>query len=184
MLKNIILHFHTINKHRFLVFKYCCKAGIPGRGLVHDLSKYSPEEFWESVKYFCGNHSPIRDCKKENGYSRAWLHHKGRNKHHYEYWYDYAAPEVTPIIPYKYAVESICDCLAAGKVYNGKNWTRSTQLEYWQKSLDSKSVLINEKIKDFYTDIYTQVSNKGINPVLKQKNLKQTYIKYCGKIIK
>ncbi|MGN1298451.1 MAG: DUF5662 family protein [Candidatus Scatovivens sp.] len=181
MLKNIILHFHTVNKHRFLVFKLCCRAGIPWRGLVHDLSKYSITEFAESVKYYSGKHSPIKDCKIKNGYSKAWLHHKGRNKHHYEYWYDYAAPEITPVIPYKYAVESICDTLAAGIVYNGKNWKKSTQLEYWNNVLENGKVRINKKTENFYTDIYTQVSEKGIKTVITPKNLKITYNKYCGK---
>ena len=84
-LKRFFKHLHTVNTHRFKVFLLCCRVGIPIQGLLHDLSKYSPEEFWESVKYYEGTHSPIHNCKKENGYSKAWLHHKGRNKHHYEY---------------------------------------------------------------------------------------------------
>ena len=123
-IKNFILHFNLVNKHRFLVFKLCIKAGVPFRGLIHDLSKYSPTEFFESVKYFTGDKSPISKCKKENGYSKAWLHHKGRNKHHIEYWYDYAAPEETPLMPYKYTVEMIGDTLAAGMTYMKKDWTK------------------------------------------------------------
>ena len=178
-MKKVLSHLNTVNKHRFLVFKLCCRAGIPWRGFVHDLSKYSIIEFSESVKYYSGKHSPIRDCKKVNGYSKAWLHHKGRNKHHYEYWYDYAAPEATPVIPYKYAVESICDTLAAGIIYNGKDWTNSTQLEYWNNVLAKGHAKINKKIENFYTDIYTQVSKKGIKEVITPKNLKQTYNKHC-----
>ena len=102
MIKNMVLHFNLVNKHRFKVFKLCCKAGIPFRGLMHDLSKYSITEFFESAKYYNGGFSPISTCKKENGYSKAWLHHKGRNKHHHEYWYDYAAPDKAAVIPYKY----------------------------------------------------------------------------------
>ena len=60
-LKNTIKHFNTINKHRWLVFKLCCKAGIPWRGFVHDLSKYSRTEFWDSVRYYQGGKkSPIQ----------------------------------------------------------------------------------------------------------------------------
>ena len=179
-MKSFFGHLHTVNKHRFIVFKLCCRAGIPWRGFVHDLSKYSITEFSESIKYYSGKHSPIRDCKQKNGYSKAWLHHKGRNKHHYEYWYDYAAPEPTPIIPYKYTVESICDTLAAGIVYNGKDWTNSTQLEYWNKVLGKGQVRVNKKIENFYTDIYTQVSKKGIKEVITPKNLKKTYNKHCS----
>jgi len=73
----------------------------------------------------------IKNCKKETGYSRAWLHHKGRNKHHYEYWYDYAAKIPAPIIPFKYFLEMVCDTFAAGIVYAGKDWTKEHQLNYW-----------------------------------------------------
>ena len=60
-IKNVVEHFCTITKHRWVVFKLCTKVGEPWRGLVHDLSKYSPTEFWEGVKYFNGHHSPITD---------------------------------------------------------------------------------------------------------------------------
>lgn len=97
MIKNFFLHLHLINKHRWTVFKLSIKAGIPLRGLIHDLSKYSPTEFCESVKYYNGEHSPILAARKTQGYSKAWLHHKGRNKHHPEYWYDSQAPESSHI---------------------------------------------------------------------------------------
>ena len=84
LLKNFLGHLGTVLKHKWHVFKLCVRAGIPWRGLVHDLSKFSYIEFWESVKYFQGNRSPIVKCKQEEGYSKAWLHHKGRNKHHYQ----------------------------------------------------------------------------------------------------
>lgn len=63
-IENIFKHLHLINKHRWFVFKRCCKAGILLQGLTHDLSKYSPVEFWESVKYYNGIKSPIGKCKK------------------------------------------------------------------------------------------------------------------------
>ena len=173
ILINAVKHFGTITKHKWIVFKLCCKAGEPWRGFMHDWSKYSPTEFWESAQYYTGKFSPIHACRKINGYSKAWLHHKGRNKHHHEYWYDYATEEKTPVMPYKYAVEMICDNLAAGMVYNGKKWTNSTQLEYWTKVESKKRV--NPKINKFAKEIFKQVSEKGINPVIKKKNLKKVY---------
>ena len=175
-LKNIFRHFHTVNKHRFKVFLLCCKVGIPIQGLLHDLSKYSPEEFWESVKYFEGTHSPIHNCKKENGYSKAWLHHKGRNKHHYEYWYDYNAPLECPIIPFKYFLEMICDSFAAGQTYQGKNWTKEYQLSYWNKVKDK--AILHPKYKKLLDKVYQEVSEKGLNKVLKKKYLKGLYDEY------
>ena len=180
MIINSLKHFILITKHKLIVLKLCIKAGIPWRGIVHDLSKYSLTEFWESVKYYNGNRSPIAVSKEKNGYSKAWLHHKGRNKHHCEYWYDNKAKNPTPIIPYKYTVEMICDTLAAGIVYNGKKWKKNTQLEYWNKEKNNQ--LMNEKNKDLLTEVYTLISIEGINKVIKPKRLKELYKKHCKNI--
>lgn len=179
MLKNALKHFITITKHKILVFKLCCKAGEPWRGFMHDWSKYSWTEFSESAKYYQGTYSPIIACKRENGYSKAWLHHKGRNKHHPEYWYDYATIEKTLVMPYQYAVEMICDNLAAGKTYNGKSWNNRTQLEYWN-NIGSKKEQINEKIANFAKTVYEQIAEKGIEETINKKNLKKIY-KECTK---
>lgn len=176
MIKKFFRHLHLVNRHRFLVFKLSIKAGIPFRGFIHDLSKYSPIEFFESVKYFNGQRSPISFAKKENGYSKAWLHHKGRNKHHFEYWYDPCAPQKTPIIPYKYTVEMICDTLAAGMIYKGKEWYPSYQLEYFEKRKDKE--FINKDIQKVLEEVYKQVSQKGLNKTINSKNLKKIYYKY------
>ena len=174
---NIIKHFKLITYHKWLVFKLCCKVGQPWRGFVHDFSKYSPTEFWESIHYYTGNHSPITEAKKDKGYSKAWLHHKGRNKHHAEYWVDETAPEKTPVMPYPYAVEMICDKLAAGIAYQGKEWTKEYQLSYWEK--ERKKARMNQKLEDFVTEILTQVANNGINATLTKKNMKELYRKHC-----
>lgn len=177
MLKNIIGHISTVLIHKWYVFRLCCKAGIPFRGIIHDLSKFSPTEFWESVKYYNGTRSPIYFCKKENGYSRAWLHHKGRNKHHYEYWFDSKAPNSTPIIPYKYTIEMICDTFAAGMAYQGKNWTKEYQLSYWE-SREKPGQYLNPKINAFLTKVYKDVAEKGLDEVVNKKNLKKLYYEY------
>lgn len=176
-LKNVVKHFKVVTKHKWVVFKLCCKIGEPWRGFLHDLSKYSLTEFLEGVKYFNGKYSPIVDCKKQNGYSKAWLHHKGRNKHHWEYWIDLQAPEKTPIIPYKYVAEMICDRLAAGIVYKGKDWTKEEPLKYFLE--EKNKLMVNEQILKMLEDIFTQISINGINEVLKKENVKEIYKKYC-----
>lgn len=175
-IKNFFGHLHTVNTHRWKVFCLCCKVGIPFQGLVHDLSKYSPTEFWEGVKYYQGDYSPIRNCKEENGYSKAWLHHKGRNKHHYEYWYDYDTPVQTPIIPFKYFLEMICDSFAAGITYQGKNWDQHYQLKYWNK-VKNRSKL-HPSMKKLLDRVYTEVSNQGLDKVINKKYLKKLYEEY------
>lgn len=176
-LRNIVKHFIVITKHKWVVFKLCCKVGQPWRGLIHDLSKYSPTEFWEGVKYFNGKHSPITDCKKIEGYSKAWLHHKGRNKHHTDYWVDLSAPDKTPIIPYKYVAEMLCDKLAAGIIYKRKDWTKEYELQYWLNERDR--TLVNDQVEMLITDFFTQVSEVGIDKALTKNNVKELYSKYC-----
>ncbi len=180
-LKNTIKHFNTINKHRWIVFKLCCKAGIPWRGFIHDLSKYSWVEFWGSVKYYQGGkRSPIPIQKEVEGFSKVWLHHRAKNKHHSAYWYDSKAPIQAPIIPYKYAIEMICDKLSASIVYTGKDWTNETELNYWREK-EREVEPINEHIKKFFDQVFEQVSRKGINKTLNKKNLKNIYDKCVSK---
>lgn len=157
-LRNVVKHFKLITHHKWLVFKLCCKIGEPWRGFMHDWSKYSPTEFFEGVKYYVGTHSPIKECKKDIGYSKAWLHHKGRNKHHAEYWYDDRAPQPMPIMPYKYAAEMICDKLAAGMAYEGKNFTKEYELKYWEN--EREKICLNENVKKFVTEVLTRSCRK------------------------
>ena len=177
MLKNLIKHISLVTRHKWYVFIYCTKLGMPIRGLKHDLSKFSPAEFCESVKYYNGKRSPIQICKEKEGYSKAWLHHKGRNKHHTEYWVDKTAPEKAPIIPYKYVVEMICDKLSASKVYNGKEWTNNSVLDYWNK--EKNIIEINKHTQEMLSEVFSQVAEKGIKPVLTKTNIKALYKKHC-----
>ena len=176
-ISNIFKHIKLVTKHKWVVFKLCCKVGIPWRGFMHDWSKFSLTEFWESVKYYDGHKSPIAECKKNKGYSAAWLHHKGINKHHYQYWTDLSIPEKTGIMPYKYTAEMVCDQLAAGMVYNGKNWTKDTQLNYYLNR--ERQNLIHPQLDKFLVAVYTDVSQKGLDEALTGKNIRRLYDKYC-----
>lgn len=148
-LKNTWKHFIKICKHKYWVFYYCCKADIPWRGIKHDLSKFSPVEFWESVRYYQGNRSPIDACKEDKGYSKAWLHHKGRNRHHYEYWVDNFDNGGKPLqMPYKDAVEMLCDYLGASRAYLGKNFSYKAEHEWWLKK-SSKPLAMHPQTKAF-----------------------------------
>ncbi len=176
-IKKIFGHLGVVNRHRFKVLCFCIKVGIPWQGLTHDLSKYGPTEFIETARYFDkGKFSPIRGCKQDKGYSNAWIHHKNHNKHHYEYWYDYDAPIESPIMPFKYFLEHICDSLAAGKTYQGENWTKEYQLSYWNRVKDKAH--IHPKMKELITKVFTDVSNEGIDIVLNKKRLKKLYDEY------
>lgn len=176
-LKNIWGHFNTVRKHRWNVFKLCCRVGIPFQGLKHDLSKYLPVEFIESCRYYAdGKYSPIRKCKEVNGYSLAWIHHKNHNKHHYEYWYDYNSKIDCPRMPFKYFLEMVCDTFAAGIVYMGKDWTKEHQLTYW--GWTKEKAKMHPDIYKLLEKVYTDVSIEGLKPVLKRKRLKELYLEY------
>lgn len=177
MIKNLFKHLSLVLRHKWLVFIYCTKLGMPFRGLKHDMSKFTPIEFIESIKYYDGRVSPITKCKNINGYSKAWLHHKGRNKHHPEYWVDLQASNQTPMIPYKYVVEMICDKLSASQIYNGKDWTKNSQIEYWK--IEKTRIKLNKNVEEMLTEVFEQVAEKGIQPVLTKTNIKSLYQKYC-----
>ena len=130
-----LAHFHTITKHKILVMKECFRVGLYRQGLLHDLSKYSPTEFRVGCKYYQGTRSPNNAEREDKGYSSAWLHHKGRNKHHYEYWIDYSLDGKHVLagmkMPVRYVVEMFLDRIAASKVYNGDKYKDSDPIEYY-----------------------------------------------------
>jgi hypothetical protein len=158
-IKNTFLHFGKILKHKWWVFYYCCQADIPWRGVKHDMSKFSPTEFWESVRYYQGTSSPIDACKKDKGISMAWMHHKGRNRHHYEYWQDNFDNGGEPkAMPYKDAVEMLCDYLGAGRAYMGRDFTYQKEYEWWCKKCQ-KPLAMHPNTLDFITRCMSQFNH-------------------------
>lgn len=136
---NFFGHLNTINHHKFQVMKNCFRVGLYKQGLLHDMSKYSFTEFIPGVKYYQdGNRSPNNAQREAEGCSTAWLHHKGRNKHHYEYWIDYPAKGgdgslVGMEMPVNYVVEMFCDRVGACKTYKGKAYTSSDPYDYFMR---------------------------------------------------
>ncbi|MCR4998769.1 MAG: DUF5662 family protein [Lachnospiraceae bacterium] len=130
-------HLKTINHHKRLVLEGCFRLGMYKQGLLHDMSKYHPVEFMAGCRYFQGDKSPNNVERQQEGASRAWLHHKGRNKHHLEYWVDYTLDPDIPFggmkMPVKYVVEMYVDRVAACKNYMKDNYTDAAALEYYQK---------------------------------------------------
>lgn len=169
-------HIRLVMRHRHQVFKHAVKCGIPYRGLVHDLSKFSPVELFESAKYYQGNRSPIGACRRATGISYAWLHHKGCNKHHLEYWNDDECA-VQPMIPYPYLVECICDKLAATKVYLGKEYTEEKPLEHFLKY--GNKVRCNEKCIAFIEAVFRDLAEHGEDFILNKAYLKKQYQQIC-----
>jgi hypothetical protein len=133
---------------------------------MHDMSKFSPTEFWESVKYYRGTKSPIPVCKEVNGYSKAWQHHKGRNPHHYEYWTDnYDMGTTTIKMPFNCVVEMIVDWCAAGRTYNGSNWTFESQCDWWNNK-KAGTISINPETIKLINKFFDTTTYNSINDVM------------------
>ena len=155
-------HFKTITRHRWLVRGGCFRVGLYWQGLTHDLSKYSPTEFRSGAKYFQGTRSPNAAEREDKGYSEAWIHHKGRNRHHYEYWTDMSREtlnyESVPM-PRKYLVEMVMDRRAACIVYQGVNYKDDSALIYFNKSRERE--LMHEKTRRELHYILTMLAEQG-----------------------
>ena len=161
-LKNFIGHFRTITRHRHKVIAHCRKAGIFWQGLRHDLSKYSPSEFLLGVKYYQGTRSPNEGERDVYGYSLAWMHHKGRNKHHFEYWTDYYLPTKTvqPVkMPLRYVAEMFCDRVAAGNIYQGDKYTDRSPLDYFLAAKSRR--VIHPETSELIESLLTMLAEKG-----------------------
>ena len=171
-------HLSTVLRHKWYVFKNCCKAGIVWRGIIHDMSKFSPTEFFESVEYYQGNDSPINACKKDKGISYAWMHHKGRNSHHYEYWTDYYdTGTIAQKMPYEDAIEMVCDYIAAGMAYSynaKKKFSYKDELKWWEEKKKSNPKM-NTHTFLFVDKMMTTMAEEESNNCLKQDKSKYFY---------
>ncbi|GFI70705.1 hypothetical protein IMSAG249_02534 [Lachnospiraceae bacterium] len=157
-------HFKTITYHKYLVMKGCFRVGLYKQGLLHDMSKYTPSEFLVGARYYQGNRSPNNAEREDIGYSSAWLHHKGRNKHHYEYWIDYSTKNIdggmAPApMPEKYVVEMLMDRIAASKIYNKERYTDASPLKYYQQGKEKAP--IHPKTRKLLEKLLHMLAEKG-----------------------
>ena len=157
-------HLSVINRHRKEVRRNCFRCGLYKQGLLHDLSKYSWTEFSKGVIYFQGDRSPNDAEREAKGYTSAWLHHKGRNKHHLEYWVDYdvkksAAGMVGMKMPDNYIIEMFCDRVAASKIYQGDKYTDASPLQYYEKG--KGKYILHPYVKKKLELLLTMLAEKG-----------------------
>ena len=179
LMKGGLNHFKTITTHKIVVMKGCFAVGLYKQGLLHDMSKYTLTEFIPGMVYYQGTRSPNNAEREDKGYSSAWLHHKGRNKHHYEYWIDYIskAEPGKPIIvgckmPVKYVVEMFVDRVAACKVYNGKDFKRIDPWNYYAKGRTAE--LLHEdtrKLLEKLLKMYARCGEEYTNAYIRKKIL-------------
>ena len=157
------LHFKTITRHKLLVMKYCFRIGLYKQGLLHDLSKYTPAEFLVGCKYYQGTRSPNNAEREDIGVSTSWLHHKGRNKHHFEHWVDYSLDGEHVIMgaqmPRKYVAEMVMDRIAASKIYQGKNYTDAAPYTYFSRN--KEYIVMHPETKACLDKILLMLKEKG-----------------------
>ena len=155
-------HFKTITKHKWLVLCGCFRVGLYWQGITHDLSKYSPVEFWNGARYYQGFKSPNAAERDDKGFSEAWMHHKGRNRHHYEYWTDMnrETRNYTAVpMPRKYLVEMVMDRRAACMTYQGDAYRDDSALKYLERSLE-KELMHPQTVRELHY-ILTMLAQQG-----------------------
>lgn len=170
-MKKFLGHLKTVNKHRREVRKLCFKCGLYWQGLTHDLSKYSPVEFINGVRFFTGKGSPHMGERAKYGYSKAWLHHKGHNKHHAEYWQDIRPNGKTePItIPPKYLAEMICDRVAASKIYLKDKYTPAAPFEYYISHKDENEFdIYSRRMLEYFLSVLKNEGEEELFAALKR----------------
>lgn len=162
-------HLKTINSHKWLVMKYCFRMGLYKQGLLHDLSKYSWTEFRIGRKYFQGTRSPNAKERELYGYSTAWLHHKGRNKHHYEYWVDVDPVDMTRLsgckMPPRYLAEMVADRIAANRIYKKEDYHDGCPLEYYERT--KHYMVIHPETREELVKILTMIRDRGEDEALR-----------------
>lgn len=160
-------HLSTITRHKVLVGRLCFRLGLYRQGLAHDWSKYSPAEFWAGVRYYQGSRSPIEKEKEVKGFSEGWLHHKGRNRHHWEYWIDVKNSEIIVLpIPKNVLKEMAADRIAACMIYQGKSYDDSHPLLYFENGRDRK--LMNPESAEKLEAYLRWVKDYGLEEGLKR----------------
>lgn len=165
-MKKLWGHLSTITKHKISVTILCFRCGLYRQGILHDLSKYSPIEFFSGVRYYQGFRSPIDKEKEVKGYSLGWLHHKGRNKHHWEYWLDNGKGTMTPVqMPVTYVIEMVCDRIAASKTYMKDNYHDDSALQYFHNGLDY--VVIHPDTKKLTEEILSYLAVNGLDHTIR-----------------
>lgn len=167
-------HLKTVHTHRKAVRKLCFKCGLYKQGLLHDLSKYSLTELIPSIRYWTGDRSPIDNQIQDIGYSEAWLHHMGRNKHHYEYWIDMAHQGkdgsfvLICEMPLKYIAEMFCDRVGASKAYLGKKYTDDAPLKYAEGKAEREKKLMAPRVYDKIHEWLSDLAEHGEEFVCKK----------------
>lgn len=104
LLKKHFKYLRYVLRHKWFVFLECVKMAydmrapmLIWRGVMHDISKFLPSEFFPYSNHFYGEGKSIKSGRDETGYYKptdtgdakfdfAWLLHQKRNSHHWQWW--------------------------------------------------------------------------------------------------
>jgi hypothetical protein len=137
-------YLRTVIKHKYYVFIAGFKFGVPlYRLIIHDWSKFLPSEWFPYVDKFERSNDSL-------AFEIAWLKHKHRNPHHWEYWVDNEGDCYLP--PPSYLREMVADWMAAGKAYEGEwptenNWVWYTNNQHKIRLKGAARVYVEELMK-------------------------------------
>ncbi|MCY9697340.1 DUF5662 family protein [Paenibacillus alginolyticus] len=123
MMKAYWRYFLYIMNHKLNVLIECWKEGLYFQGVIHDFSKFSPAEFFPYAKKFYSGKPLVLD--EELNWKYAWLRHKRKNKHHWEYWVINPNTNEALPMPKKYVIEMVCDWRSFSRKW-GKKVKEST----------------------------------------------------------
>lgn len=153
MMMKVLKLLRRIIIHKFWVAYYCFQIGLYWQGIIHDLSKFSLTEIKGALKYWNDSKSSLAYEKEINGYSATFLHHRGRNPHHYEYWvHSLDVGGIAAEIPRKYVLELICDYLAACRTYGGDP---RNEINWWLEV--SPSIKMHDNTKFYIYRVFNHL---------------------------
>ena len=122
-------------RHKWFVFIESVKLRIPWLGLVHDWSKFLPDEWFPYARYFYGLKLDLNEAgyykpdeTGEAAFDLARLKHIHRNKHHWEWWVLREDDGGTKVLamPDQCRREMLADWRGAGRAQgygdNAKEW--------------------------------------------------------------
>ncbi|MGL5381039.1 DUF5662 family protein [Clostridium sp.] len=138
-------YFKYVVNHKKNVFKVCINNDDFIHGITHDLSKFLPSEFIPYAKWFYGEYGvkfkdkakeledaiwccddkvKLEECENElrkyhkckREFEVAWCNHYRRNKHHWNYYYNYIRNRCKDMDD-KYIKQMVYDWMAMGMVF-------------------------------------------------------------------
>lgn len=167
-------HFRYLKyvlRHKWFVLLKCIDFGIGWRGIVHDISKFSPSEWFPYVDKFYGGpwekysdrHGDARNFPGykytqewvDERFRTAWLHHQRRNPHHWQYWVlrNDDGTIVCLEIPRKCALEMVADWWGAGRaIKTHHDGGEYDELQEWYAKNRDK-IMLHDNTREFVEEI-------------------------------